>query len=303
MTQAVLRGRLAAATAFALALGGAFASGCGNNDPAAPPMATPTVTLSADRVPLGNPIEMTYRFVVAADAKFTHDYRVMVHFVDQDQGLMYADDHDPPVPTSAWKPGQTIEYKRKWFAPIYPYVGAATIELGLFCKGCELRAPLTGDDVGHRAYTVARLQLLPQNEGTKVIYKDGWHESEGAEGSGEGSWHWTKKNATLAIKNPRKDSTLYLKIGNPGGPFKEPQHVAISIESGAPVDELTVTPNQNVTLRTIPVSAAAWGTNDMSEVHISVDKVFVPNEISRTFNDSRQLGVRLFRAVVVPSGS
>ena len=78
-------------------------------------MVTPAVVISRTKVPLGTPVEMTYKFVVARDAKFTMDYHVMVHFGDQDDQLMYVDDHDPPKPTSQWKPGETIEYTRTFF--------------------------------------------------------------------------------------------------------------------------------------------------------------------------------------------
>lgn len=152
-------------------------------------MATPSLVLDPSRVPISYPLEMTYKFVVARDAKFTKDYRVMVHFADQDERMLYQDDHDPPVPTSQWAPGQTIEYKRRFFVPVYPYVGDTTIEVGLYCNGCPLRAPLDGADRGHRSYAVAHLQLLAQSEGVAVRYKDGWYESEGADTSGEGSWH------------------------------------------------------------------------------------------------------------------
>src|SRR5215469_14014067 len=91
-------------------------SGCQASDPDAPPMVTPTLTLNRQDVPVGTPIEMTYKFVVAKDAKFTSNYHVMVHFGDQqDEQLMYTDDHDPPIPTSTWKPSQTIEYTRTIF--------------------------------------------------------------------------------------------------------------------------------------------------------------------------------------------
>jgi hypothetical protein len=298
------RGQLPIAAALLLTLVGALTTGCSSDDPKAPPMATPSVTLSPARVPLGNPVEMTYKFVVAPDAKFTQDYRVMVHFIDQNDSVMYMDDHDPPVPTTAWKPGQTIEYKRQFFTPVYPYIGGASIELGLYCKGCELRAPLAGADVGHRSYTVAQFTLLPQSDGVTVQYRDGWYQSEGSDTAGEGSWHWTRKDATLAVKNPKKDSVLYLKVGNPGGPFKEPQHVTVSLEGGAPIDSFTVAAaDPTPTLRTVTIPASAWGARDTAELHLSVDKVWVPNQIAPSFSDPRELGVRVFRAVVVPTGS
>src|SRR3954467_3788041 len=105
---------------------------CSRKEAAASPMATPSVALSRDKVPLGGPVDITYKFVVAPDAKFTQDYRVLVHVVDPNEELMWTDDHDPPIATTEWKPGQTVEYTRTVFVPVYPYVGEATIQLGLY---------------------------------------------------------------------------------------------------------------------------------------------------------------------------
>jgi hypothetical protein len=302
MSHAALRGRLRAAIVLVAGLAGAFASGCGASDPAAPPMATPSLTVSPAKVPLGYPVDMTYKFVVASDATFAQDYHVMVHFVDQDGAEMYADDHDPPVPTSAWKPGQTIEYHRLFFAPAYPYVGEATIQIGLYCTGCPLRVPLAGVDVSHRSYAVAHLQLEPQHDGVSVVYSSGWYPPEGDDSSGPGSWHWSRQAATLTIRNPKKDSVFYLKLGNPGGPFKEPQRVTVSLNTGAKLDDFTIMPSADLVLRKIPVTAADWGAGETVDMQLSVDKPFVPSDISPKLNDPRELGIRVFRAVVVPSG-
>src|SRR5919197_2328870 len=57
-------------------------------------VATPSVALSRDRVALGSPVDITYRFVVAPDAPpFKEDYRVFVGIVDPDNQLMWTDDH------------------------------------------------------------------------------------------------------------------------------------------------------------------------------------------------------------------
>jgi hypothetical protein len=296
-------GRKHFASAVLVAFVAVLAAACGSDDPKAAPMATPSLTVNPAQAPLSYPVDMMYKFVVAPGAKFTKDYRVMVHFADQDERLMYQDDHYPPVPTSQWTPGQTIEYTRRFFLPVYPYVGDATIEVGLYCEGCPLRAPLAGADAGHRSYAVAHLQLLPQSEGVAVMYKDGWYESEGSDTSDAGSWHWMKKNATLAIKNPRKDSVLYLKVGNSGGGYKEPQHVTVSLEGGAPLDQFTISLEQPLTLRTIQIPAASWGTRDTVDLQLSVDKSFVPDLLSPPNGDRRELSVRVFKAVVVPSRS
>jgi len=284
----------------AVALAALAVSACSPpTDPPAPPMVTPSLTLSRSKVPLGAPIEMTYKFVVAADAKFTQDYHVMVHFADQDDQLMYSDDHDPPMPTSGWKPGQTVEYTRTFFTPVYPYVGEATVEIGMYAAGEKLRVPMAGTDTGHRSYKIAKFQLLAQTEGVQAIYQDGWHPGEGATASGAG-WHWTKKAATFAVKNPKKDCIFYLDVDNPSTLLNTPQQVTISTGSGAMLDQFTVTAKQPV-LRKIAISASAWGTADNSALQISVDKTFVPDSLSPAAKDPRELGIRVLHASIVPA--
>jgi len=282
---------------ISVCLAGVLVSGCRQKAQTAPPMATPSVTLSHDKVPLGSPIDITYKFVVASDASFKQDYRVMVHVVDPNEELMWTDDHDPPMPTSGWKPGQTIEYTRTVFVPVYPYVGEATIQIGLYAQPNQPRVPLAGDDVGQRAYRVARLQLAPQSEAVFSVYKDGWHPAEQAEHNPMVEWHWTKKVAILAVRNPKRDSILYLDLDNPGGVFEEPQQVTVTT-GGVMLDQFTLMPKQ-VILRKIAIPATAMGADENVDVRIEVDKTFVPNRLSPTSKDPRELGVRVFHAVVV----
>ena len=53
---------------ISVCVAGLVVSGCRKKSQAAPPMATPSVSLSRDKVPLGSPIDITYKFVVANDA-------------------------------------------------------------------------------------------------------------------------------------------------------------------------------------------------------------------------------------------
>src|SRR5689334_2782108 len=105
----------------ALAAGLALGAGCRKKEPEPPGVATPSLTLSHDRVPAGSPLELTYKFVVANDAPaFTKPYRVMAHVVDSDEEVMWTDDHDPAVPATQWKPGQAVQYTRTVFVPVFP---------------------------------------------------------------------------------------------------------------------------------------------------------------------------------------
>ena len=280
------------------ALAAVALSGCTSSDPAAAPMVTPTVTLSRQKVVLGTPVDMTYKFVVANDAKFSMDYHVMVHFGDQDDQLIFTDDHDPPKPTSQWKPGETIEYTRTFFVPVYPYVGKTNVEIGMFAPGAKLRVPMSGTDTGHRSYQVATLVLAQQNEGVSLIFKEGFHGVEGAAANGVG-WHWTKREAAFAVKNPKKDCIFYLDVDNPSALLNEPQQVTVSL-AGTMIDQFTVTPQKGSVLRKTNIPAAAWGSAENVELKINVDKTFIPEQLSPSQKDPRELGIRVLHAAVVP---
>lgn len=287
---------LSSAIAVALV---ASSAACRKREAATPPVATPTVTVSHDKAPLGSPLDVTYRFVVASDAHFDQDYRVMVHVVDSDEEMIFNFDHNPPTPTSQWKPGQTIEYTRTEFVPVFPYVGEASIQVGLYSTQNQKRLTLAGEDAGQHAYKVARLQLQPQTENVYTVFKEGWHPAEQAEHNATVEWQWTKKDATLAFKNPKKDCTFYLVADNPGSVFKEAQHVQISVGTTA-VDAFDIQPGAEV-LKKIPLKAAQLGTDDMAELHIAVDKTFVPALLpAANSKDPRELGIRVFHAYIDP---
>lgn len=275
-------------------------AGCRRKEAEAPPVATASIKVNHEKAPLGSPLEITYKFVVAGDARFDLDYRVMLHVLDADEQLIWTDDHDPPTPTTQWKPGQTIEYTRTLFVPIYPYVGETTLNMGLYSTATQKRLTLAGEDAGQHSYKVGRLQLQPQSENLFTIFKDGWHPSEVAEKNVSVEWSWTKKQATLAFKNPRRDCVFYFDLDNPGGVFDQPQQVRLSA-GGEVLDEFQLTPKTQV-LRKIPIAAARLGTGEMAELEISVDKTFVPSLLTNgASKDPRELGVRVFHAFIEPA--
>jgi hypothetical protein len=281
------------------AVTGVFAGACGSSEPAESPAATPTVTINHDRAPAGSPIEITYRFVVANDAKFEEDYRVFAHVVDTDEERMWDDDHNPPIPTTQWKPGQTVEYTRTIFVPIFPYVGEASFQIGLHSLKDQRRLVLAAQDVGQRAYSVARFQLLPQTENLFTVFGDGWHPAEVAQINATVEWQWTKKEATLSFKNPKKDSVFYLELDSPSPELHGAQNVQI-VMGGQAVEQFSLGPTDRF-LKKIRLPANLMGTADMAELHIVVDKTFIPSQVSGgASKDPRELGVRVFHAFIDP---
>ena len=288
-------------TASAVLLVAGVAAACSRGGDAAPPVATPSLTLSTSKAAIGSPVEMTYRFAVAPDASpFTEDDWVFVHFIDTNGELMWTDDHRPVTPVKEWKPGSTIEYRRTMFIPKFPYVGQTRVEIGLFSPASGARLPLAGKTGGQRSYEVASFDMQLQTGNVFVVFRDGWYEAElGTEGTGR-EWQWSKKEATLSFPNPHRNIRFYLQADQPGAAaFPEPQRVELRI-AGAVVDSFTAGTDAN-DIRRIEIPASQLGAADTVEMTISVDKTFVPAEVpSIKSTDPRELGIRVFRAFVQP---
>jgi hypothetical protein len=274
---------------------------CRRAKPPEPAVATPTVSLSRAKAPLGSPIDITYRFEVAADAPaFAENERVFVGVVDADGELMWTDDHEPPVPTREWKPGQKLEYTRTVFIPIFPYIGEASIHMGLYSPTNGKRLPLSGADTGQRAYKVAKIQIQPQTENVFTVYKEGWHGPESPPNNTLVEWQWTKKEGVLGFKNPKKDSLLYLDLDNPSDTFPEGQHIQVLL-GGQSLEEFVLPSGGQRLLRKVPLTANQLGTTEMLELRIAVDKTFVPALIPAANNkDPRELGARVFHIFIGP---
>ena len=273
---------------------------CGRTEENAPPVATPSLTLPHSTVTLGSPVQMKYRFKVADNAAaFRDDYWVFVHFLDRDDELMWTDDHRPPTPTEQWKPGQTIEYERTMFVPKFPYTGPTRIEVGLFSPKTNERLPMTGETRGQRSYEVASFDLQLQSESQYIVFKDGWHPAEVAEDQVGTEWQWSKKEATLAFRNPKREVLFYLQLDRPAVPFAEPQQIEVRV-GGETVDRFALGAHK-LELRKIVLTPAQLGTGDSVEVRIVVDRTFIPAAIpAMNSRDPRELGVRVFRAYVEP---
>lgn len=263
-----------------------------------PPVATPQVTLSRSEIPIGSPLDVTYRFNVAPNAPpFAEDFYVFVHFISADGELMWTDDHKPPTPTRQWKAGQAIEYTRTLFVPKFPYTGEARVHVGLYSPESNMRLPLAGDDDGSRSYRVAAFQMTLQSDNLFVVFKDGWHQPEAADDRTE--WQWSKKQGTVSFRNPKRDVTAMILLDMPVPAFPDPQRVEIRLGSEV-VDSFTLSTGRPE-LRRIPLTAARFGDAETVEMTIAVDKTFVPAAVPALNNaDGRELGVRVFRVHIEP---
>src|ERR1051325_9480775 len=208
-----------------------LAAACGRTQQPETPVATATVTLARADAAIGMPIEMSYRFVVAQNAPtIGENETVFVHFLDTERELMWTDDHQPTVPTSQWKPGQTIEYTRTMFVPKFPYAGDTSVVIGVYSPKSGARVPLSGPSRGQREYELAKFNLHPQADNLYVGFKDGWHETEVAEEQPGVEWKWSKKTATLVFRNPMRDALFSLQCDQPVQGLGDPQRIELRSE-------------------------------------------------------------------------
>ena len=265
------------------------ASGCSRKEESAPCAATPTVTLGRDRAAIGSPLTLTYKFDVAQ--AIPQDYVVFVHVLDDQGERLWGDDHPPVPPTSAWKPGQKVEYTRTVFIPNYPYIGPAHVRIGLYQPAASQRLPLCAPDISRLEYEVAKFQLMPQSENIFLIYKDGWHAAEVSSEDPTHEWQWTKKLATISFRNPKKDATFLLEYDARVDKFPAPQQV--TVRSGDQIIGTFAADSKSPKLLTFPVTAAQLGSADMASITLDVDQTFVPGS-----GDVRELGIRVFHAFI-----
>jgi hypothetical protein len=271
-----------------------LAAACSGKPPVEPPVATPTVTFSKDKAAIGSPLQVTYKFEVLPNAKFDGDYLVFVHVLDPDGEKLWQDDHAPSVPTSQWKPGQVVEYSRMVFVPNYPYIGESVVRLGLYNPANGKRLSLNATEASRQEYVVGKLQLMPQTENVFLIYKDGWHPQEVDPNNPATEWQWMKKVGTISFRNPKRDATFYLEVDARVDLFTPPQQVVVKL-GGQPIGSFAADSKERV-LKTFPITAAQFGSGDMAELTIEVDRAFTPGG----GGDTRELGIRVFHAFIEP---
>lgn len=295
MASSCARARIIAAAALA-----SVSIACGGGAPA-PPVVSAALSVSKPRLPLGAPVDFTYRFELLPSASIDGDYHVLVHVKNPAGDILWQDDHDPPRATSTWKPGEAVEYTRTRFVPVVPYLGDATIEVGLYRD--DERLPLEGPnppserESAQRSYKLATLHLLPTSESVFVIYKTGWHPDEFAAENPAVSWKWMQKTGVLSVRNPRKDVTLYLEYDARPDIFPEgPQQITVAIGD----QTVTTFPAASAApaLVRVPISAAELGTTDMTDIRLELDRTFVPARLPAGGRDVRELGVRVYHAFV-----
>lgn len=285
-------------TAVAMALVGLVLAPACRQRPVAVNDITASFTVNRTRAPLGSAIEVTYTWTTGpAFKKLTQDYRALAHFLDSHRMLLFTDDHVPTPPATAWEPGKTYSYTRTVFVPIYPYVGDVQVVMGLYPPaGKGERVALKGEDVGLRAYKVAKMEFLPQTENIFLVYKEGWHNPESSAQNPSLERTWTKKEALVSFKNPRKDILIYLEADTNVKAFDAPPVLTLSV--GGKTGLTLPIGSSEVFLKKIRVKAADLGGEEWVDLRLAMNQFFVPKLKGVNPTDDRELGLMVWHLYV-----
>jgi hypothetical protein len=270
---------------------------CNRRKPAEVNDIVPKIEVNRPRAPLGSAVEVTYTWQLEPTAKkLDQDHRAFVHFLDSHKVLLFDDDHVPVPAPSTWEPGKSYSYTRTKFIPIYPYVGDVDVRVGLQPVGRGERVALKGDDAGLREYSVGKMELLPQTENIFLVYKDGWHNPESSAQNPSLERTWTKKDALVSFKNPKKDIVVYLEADTNFKAFDQPPvlTVAVAGKSGlvVPIE------NSEVFLKKIRVKAADLGDQEWVDMRLAMNQSFVPKAKGVNATDDRELGLMVYHLYV-----
>jgi hypothetical protein len=268
---------------------------CRRRKPAEVNDIVPSFTINRPRAPLGSAVEITYSWKVEPTAKkLGKDYKALVHFLDQHGVMLFDDDHMPTPSTSAWEPGKSYSYTLTKFIPIYPYVGEAELRMGLYRD--RERAALKGEDTGMQEYKVGKVELLPQTENIFLVYKEGWHNPESRTDNPGLEVTWTKKDALVSFKNPKKDVIVYLEADTNYKAFDAPPVLTVAVAGKTGL----VIPIQNseIFLKKIRVKAADLGSDEWVDLRLSMNQSFVPRLKGVNTTDDRELGLMVYHLYV-----
>ncbi len=262
-------------------------------------VASASVSVNPSVVSSGMPVELDVTFAIAPDApSFQEDYTVFVHVIDDEGEMIGAADHMPPTPTREWKAGSKVQYKQPVYAPISDYVGQANFVVGLYSQATGERVPLSGEIVERRAVKAGSFEMRERTEPYVVIFREGWHPAEAPRGSGL-EWRWSMKLGRLTFANPKRDVELTLELDQPNKVFPMPQHVEIRL-GNLVVDDFDLEPGPSL-VRRITLARGQLGEGPDVDLAVVSDKTLVPAKFAGLrSSDTRQLGVRVFRALVQP---
>ena len=273
-------------------------SGCSGGGDAVQLAVMPTLDLP-DSLPLGEPFDLGYGWVIANDFEAPiNDYKVFVHIRDPEGNIILQDDHYPPEPTSQWRAGEDQFYRRWFYSPTLLENDYLDFFIGFYSE--DGQAQLRVDAGWESMPFIHRMEIRTEDTAGVPVWVEGWHHPENDPTKSLPNWRWSEESAHVFFSNPRKDAVLHLQAHSPVGEIGGPQIVKLRF-GDVEIANLEVVESVPFIER-IKVPAEALGDEEWAELWIEVKPSLVLAEVDETNEDERELGLQVF-TLYLSSGS
>ncbi|OGL47027.1 MAG: hypothetical protein A2161_17550 [Candidatus Schekmanbacteria bacterium RBG_13_48_7] len=250
--------------------------------------------LSTNETVSDNIIDADIEWKLTSDEPLKKNYKVALHFMDQDGEVLFVDDHLPSVPSSQWKKDEVIKYSRPIYIPFAVDQKTASVVIGLYDeKNPQEKIGLNGLQNVYKParYVLGTLKILPCDDFTldteRMDFKKGWYNLE-RDVRNRLQWRWTKEEAVCSIRNPKKQAVLYIRGWVPE--FESPATVSIVL-NGQSLEQFTA---KDEFIKKYEINKELLGTSEWIDLVLKTDKLYSPSEHGQT-SDPRNLGIMVKR--------
>src|SRR5262249_14087219 len=136
-----------------------------------------------------------------------------------------------------------------------------------------------------------KIDLQPRQENIYLVQKEGWHSVETSPQSPSQERQWTKREALVSFKNPKKDVILYLEADTNFKAFPKPPVLTVSVNNATGL--VVPIENSEVFMKKLRVKAADLGTQDWVDLRLTMNDSFVPKALGIN-SDDRELGLMVY---------
>jgi hypothetical protein len=173
------------------------------------------------------------------------------------------------------------------------------IDAGIYLPRTGGRLALEAPGGSRRSYRLATVRVLAPADASEAIFTEGWYDVERAGDAAGTEWRWSAREGEIWFRNPRRDSTLVLRLDGSIAGVTVARRVELHLNA-AVVDRFDV-PQGALVVRTVTLAASMLGNEDIVRLRVRVDNAIAPASVAGGGNpDTRTLGVRVFEAYLQP---
>ncbi len=232
--------------------------------------------------------EIQYSWSETMDNMFNDDLMVMVHFVNDDNRVVFQDDH--PLPDESHRQS----YIRNVLVPLIPRPQNIRMMVGLYQPDSTERFYIPDHEGNYQnkiktqKFKVTPPVYLDDLPEARITFGEGWYQKE-YDPKHVDSWRWISDEAHCLLKGADRDLLLYIHGWAPNDVFEKPLSLSLFL-AGENIGTYTdLTDDFIINLQITPEQIHP---NETEELVIQSNQSFSPAEFGDSL-DNRDLSVMI----------